>query len=169
MANDGGISFVVEARDDAVELVESEALVGGGLLADVGAMHHLEDLVVVDSVLDLLCDGLQFLEVNDSVLVLVENGEGLSQAVLGLGLSDARGNDVNELFKVDGTVLILKSQDDREDEGVSAVETELLKNFADFLGVNGSTAVLIENLEGLLELVVVFGGEAILPLSGNGF
>ena len=41
-------SLVVELGDDGVELIEGEALIGGGFIVDMGAVHHLEDLVIVD-------------------------------------------------------------------------------------------------------------------------
>ena len=83
-----GGSLVVELADDGVELLEGESLIGGGLLVDVGGVHHLYNIVVVDAIMELLGDALELIEVDGAVLVLVEEREHSPDAVLGLGLSD---------------------------------------------------------------------------------
>lgn len=161
-------SFVVELGDNVVELLKGEAFVGGSLLAYVSAVHHLQDLVVIDPILELLSNCLELLEVNHSVLVLVEQSVDSLQAVSSSGLSDAGGNTINELVEVNGSVFVSKTVDKGQNEGVSAVEAEFLKDLVDFLGVNGATSILIKDFEGLLELVPVLSVEAVLPLSGGG-
>jgi len=52
-----------------------------------------------------------------------------------------------------------KSKDCR----VSLVKSEFLKSFVDLNGVNGSTSVLIKNVEGVSEFVVVFLGQPVFP------
>jgi hypothetical protein len=53
--------------------------------------------------------------------------------------------------------------DEGEDEGVTLVQTELVQDLVDFGGVDGAAAVLVEDLEGLLQVLVVLGSEAVLP------
>lgn len=105
-------SFVVEPGDDAVELLKGEALVGRCLLTYVSAVHHLQDLVVIDPVLDLLSNALELLEVDDSVLVLIEQSKDSLQAVFSPGLSNTGSNAINELVEVNGSVFVSKTVDD---------------------------------------------------------
>lgn len=158
-----GGSFVGELGNDSVELVESDKLVGRGLLADVSAVEQLEELVIIDTVLDPLGNALELLEVNDSILVLVVEGENFLETFLGLGLAYAGADDFKELFEGDCFVLILESKNESEDEGVPLVKSQLLKDFADFGGVDGSATVLVEHSEGFLELIIVLLSKAVLP------
>jgi hypothetical protein len=153
-----GGSFVVELADDGVELIEGEALVGGSLVVDVGAVQHLEDVVVVDGVVELLGNPLELIEINHSVLVLIEQSEGLLQTVPGLGLAHPRRNDIDELILTDRLVLLLQTVDQVQHEGVSAVETEFLQHLVDLHGIDGSTFVLVKYLEGIDQLFIVFSG-----------
>jgi hypothetical protein len=163
-----GSSFVAELADNGVELVKGDTLVGCGLVVDVGAVKQLKKVIIIDVFVELLGDGLELLEVNCSVLVLVVEGKDSLKAVSGLGLTDLGGDSIEELFEVDGLVLILKSVDKVEDEGVSLVEAEFLEDLVNLHGVDGSATVLIEHLKGVLEFVVVLSGETVLPGSGDG-
>jgi hypothetical protein len=157
-------SFVGELGDDSVELIESEAFIGSGFVVDVGAVHKFEEFVIVEVVEELFGDSFELFEVDGSVLVLVEQGEHLLEAVLGLGLTDSVTDDVEELVEVDGSVLVSKSDDEGEDEGVSLVKAEFFKGFVDFSGIDGAASVFVEDFEGVLEFFVVLGGEAVFPV-----
>ena len=158
-----GLSFVGKLGDDPVEFLELDGLAGGGLLVDVGAVEHLEQLVVVEVLVELLGDGLELFEIDGAVLVLVVDGEHAAEAVLGLGFTNLRADDAEELFEADWLVLVSESVDEREDEGVPLVEAQLLEDLVDLTGVDGAASVLVEHLEGALQFVVVLGGEAIFP------
>jgi len=134
----------------------------------VGAVHHLQNLVVINIVLQVFGNLLELLEVNDSVLVLVEEFEDSLNAVLGLDLSDLTGSNVDKLFKTDGLALFFETVDDPEDVGASSVDSQLLQHLIDFGGINGATSVLIKHLEGVLEFVIVLRSETVLPLGGDG-
>lgn len=92
-------------------------------MVDVGGVKHFEDVVVVDSVLDLLGNALELLEVDDSVLILIVQGVESLESVLGFGLSDFGSDDINEFVESDGFVFFFKSVDKDEDEGIPFVET----------------------------------------------
>ena len=153
----------VELGDDLVELLEGEALVGGGVVVDGGAVHHLDDVVVVEVLVELLRDHAELLEVDHPVLVLVEEGEDPADAVLGLGLADARADDVQELGEGDGLVLVAQPVDEGEDEGVPFVEAQLIEHLIDLRGIDGAASVLVEDVEGLLEVLVVLGEQPVFP------
>lgn len=162
-----GSSFVAELADNGVELFKGDTLVGGSLVVDVGAVKHLKEIVIINVFVELLGDSLELLEVNGSVLVLVVEGKNSLKAVSGLGLTDPGGDGIEELFEVDGFVLISESVDKAENEGVSLVEAEFLEDLVDLQGVDGSASVLIEHFEGVLEVFVVLREEAVLPGSGD--
>jgi hypothetical protein len=45
-----------------------------------------------------------------------------------------------------------------EDEGISLVQAEFLQNLVDFSRIDGAATILVEDLEGTLELLIVLGG-----------
>jgi len=49
-------SFVVEFRDDWVEFLKAEALIGSGFVVNVGAVHQLQKIIIIDSIMKLLGD-----------------------------------------------------------------------------------------------------------------
>ncbi len=138
-------------------------------MVDVGRVQHLQKVVIVDAVFQLLGNILELLEVNHSVIILVVESEHSLQTVPGLSLTHSGSNGIKELIKVDGFVLLPNANDEAQDEGVSLVEAELFKDLVDLCGVDGSTAVLIKDVERLLELFVVLSMEAVFPGSGGGF
>ena len=80
-------SFVGEFRHNRIEFFKGEALVSWGLVVDVSAVQHFDDLV------------------------FVKQGEDFLEAVFSLGLSHMRSNAVHKLIKVNGFVLILEGAD----------------------------------------------------------
>lgn len=51
-------------------------------------MQHLNDVVIVEVLVKLLRNDSEFLEVNDSILILIEEGKDSSDSIFGLCLSD---------------------------------------------------------------------------------
>lgn len=135
----------------------------------MGAVHHLENFVVVDAVLEVLGNFLELLEVDNSILVLVEELEDSLEAVLGLALADLAGGNVDKLVKTDGLALFFEAIDDPEDVGAPPVDSELFKDLIDFGRVDCAAAILVKDLKGLFQLVVVLGRESVFPLGGDCF
>ena len=79
-------------------------------MVDVGGVKHFEDVVVVDSVLDLPGNAFELLEVDDSVLILIVQGVESLESVLGFGLSDFGSDDINEFVESDGFVFFFNTQ-----------------------------------------------------------
>ena len=123
----------------------------------MGAVHHLEDFVVVDSVLKIFSDAFELFKVDHSVIVLVEKSENSLDSVLGLAFTNLTGSNVNELIKIDGFALLFKAVDDPQNVGASSVDSQFFKNLIDFWGINCAATILIKDFEGLLELVIVLG------------
>jgi hypothetical protein len=129
----------------------------------MGAVEHFEEVIISEIFVELFGDDFEFFEIDGSILVLVEQSEDSLEPVLGFGLTNARGDDVEELLEGDGLVLIPKTVDERKDEGIALVESELLQNLVDFSWVDGAAVVLIEDLEGVLELLVILTQESVFP------
>jgi hypothetical protein len=132
-------------------------------VVDGRTVHHLKDIVIVKVFVQLLGDGSELLEVDHAILVFVEDTEDFLEAVLGLGLSDFRANDVQELRELNWLVLVPERMDQRKDERVSLVKSQLIENLVDLSGINTAATVLVEDVKGLLQLVIIFSGEAVLP------
>jgi hypothetical protein len=126
-------------------------------------VHHLKDIVIVKVFVQLLGDGSELLEVDHAILVFVEDTEDFLEAVLGLGLSDFRANDVQKLRELNWLVLVPERMDQRKDERVSLVKSQLIENLVDLSGINTAATVLVEDVKRLLQLVIIFSSEAVLP------
>lgn len=87
-------SLVGELADDGVELLKGEALVSSSLVVYVSAVKHLQDIVVIKSVMELLGNVLELFEVNYAVLIFVKKSKQYFQAGLGLCLTHSRRNSV---------------------------------------------------------------------------
>lgn len=136
----------------------------------MGAVEHLEQVVVVEVLVKLLGDGLELLEIDGSVLVLVVERKHAAESVFGLGFTNLRADDAEEFLEADWLVLVSKRVDERKDEGISLIQAQFLEDLVDLSRIDGSTSVLVEHLEGTLEVLVVLGSEAIFPGKlGRGF
>ena len=149
--------------DDVVELIEGEAVVALGAVDDVGVVHHLGDLVVVHGLAQFPGDPLEGVEVDHAGALLVPELEHLAQSLATLAVAGLRSHDLEELVELDGAVEGSESLDHLEHDGAAALETELLEHLLDFFGVDGSSSVGVEQLEGLLEGVIVVLADAVSP------
>ena len=109
----------------------------------------------------LLRDNFELFEVHSSVLVLVEKGEDFAKSILGLGLTNFATNEVEELGESDRFIFVSETGDKTDNEGVSLVKTKFFKSLVDFCGVNAAALIFVEDLEGVLELFVVWGGGSV--------
>lgn len=81
-------SFAGKVGNNSVELIESEAFIGSSLLVNASAVHHLQNVVIIDAFLQVFANIFEFLEVNNSVLVLVEHLEDSLKAIFGFAFSN---------------------------------------------------------------------------------
>lgn len=116
--------------------------------------------------MQLAYNRLELLKINNSVSVVIEQGENSPQAILGLGFSNLGSNAIDELIEVNGLVFVLEPVDELQDERIPLVKTQLLKDFVDFTGVDSATGILIENIKSALELFPVFRSKSVLPGGG---
>ena len=89
----------------------------------MGAVQHLQQIIVVYVFLQLLSDGLELLKIENSVLIDVVNCKNTLASVLGLALSHLVADDVEEFVEADGSVGVPEGVDEREDEGVPLVHS----------------------------------------------
>ena len=107
MIYDNMAESFVEFGDDSVEFVEVNILVCGSFLVDMGAVQHLQKVIIIDSILQPLGNSLELLKVKNSVFILVIKSEHFLDSILGLGLAHSRADDIKELIKGNCSVLIL--------------------------------------------------------------
>ena len=160
------VSFVVELRHNSVKLIKTDNLVRLSLLVNMRTVHHLQNVVVVQIVLQFLAHHLELLKVNRPVPILVEQIEYSFHPIFGLRLSNSGTNYVQKLIEVDWAFSISKSTYKLKDEGVSLANSKFFKSFVDLSRVDGSTTILIKDFEGIFELIIVFRGDSILPGGG---
>ncbi len=148
---------------DGVELLEVEVVVVVGAVDNVGVVHHLSQVLVVHGLAQLSGNSLEALEVDVAVSLLVPDLEHSGQSFAGFAVAHFRADDLEELVEIDGFVDVLEAVDDLEDDFASALQAQLLEDGLDFDWVDGSSSVLIEQVEGGFELVVVVLAESVLP------
>lgn len=137
----------------------------------MGAVEHLQDLVVIDSILQPFGNVLELVEVQHTVLIGVVDGEHSLASVLGLDLTNSAAHDVQVLLEGQGFVLVPQGVDQVQDELVSALSSEVLKSLGDFSGVNGAGIVVVKDVEGVKKVIVVFLADSVFPcgrLGGGG-
>lgn len=93
----------------------------------MSAVQHFQNLVVVKGFLNPFSNCFEFLEINDSVFILVENGEDSSQTVFSLSLSNSATDGIEELFETDWFVLVSKASDETQNEGISFVDSQFFE------------------------------------------
>jgi len=138
--------------------------VGFGAVHDVGVVHHLGQLVVVEGLAQLTGNSLEAVEVSESASRLVPDVEDLGDSLARLGVADLGADDFEELVELDGSVHFPQSVDHFENNLASAFQAEFVENLFDFNWVDGSSSVFVEEVEGGFELLVVGFIETILPV-----
>jgi len=88
----------------------------------VGAVQHFQKVVVGEVLVERAGHCLELLEIDESVLVLVEKAEHSPQPVLGLGFTNSRADDVQEFLEADRVVGISEPVNQRQNERISLVE-----------------------------------------------
>jgi hypothetical protein len=75
-------------------------------LVDEGAVHHFQQVVVVDGVSQRSGNGLELFEIDDSVFVFIVEGKDSFDSVFGFILTDSGGDNVNELVEIEWFIFI---------------------------------------------------------------
>ena len=158
-------SFLIpEGRYDEVKLLGVETFVAASLTVDEGTVHHFEEIVISQFVLSkFLCYDLHLVVSDFSCSFGVIKVENALDSILGFDVSHLGGNDIDELFHTDRSVLLSESHDKLKQERISLTDSKICKSLIDFLRINGSTSVLVIDFECFFELLVVSWGESFLP------
>lgn len=130
--------------DDLVEILKSECFVGLGFVGDIDTVHHFHDVIVSEVFSDEFRNLLQLIETDFSRLLLVIQVEHSLDAVPCFHFACFFADDLNKLVEVQDFVLLPQRPDDIVNVRVSVIKSHILQDFDDFLRVNGSTAILIE-------------------------
>lgn len=160
-------SFVGKLGDDSVEFVEGDSLIWGSFLIDVSAVQQLQKIVIIEVLVQLLWDGFEFFEINETVLVSVKLTEDSLQTGFGLGLTNSCSDNAQELLEGDGVVNVSQTVDEGQNEGVSLFKAEFFQNLVDLGGINAATVILVKDFKGILEIFVVLVGQSVFPGSGS--
>ena len=118
-------------------------------------MHQLGDLVVVEGLPKLFGDSLEAVKVDHSVSFGVPQVEYFLESLPGFIITNLRADDLQELIELDGPVELSESVDHLEDDLAAAGQTQLLQHLFNLAGINGSSSVLIEQIEGFFQGVVI--------------
>lgn len=82
-----GRSFI-ELGDDGIKLLEAKALIGRSSAVNGCIMHHLEQIIISQILMQLLGNSFEFLKVHNSILILVVNGKHSANSVFGFCFSN---------------------------------------------------------------------------------
>lgn len=149
--------------DDGVELFETEVVVGFSCIHDVSIVHHFSEFFIVKGLSELSCDSLEAIEVNAAIVFSVPQLVDLGDAIPGFDVADFGAHDLEEFFKLDGFVHFPKTIDHISNDFASALETKLFENLLDFDWVNSSSSILIEEIKGGFELLIIILIKPVLP------
>lgn len=140
--------FII-GRDNVIELIEGDRLVGSGLILHKYSMHHLHNLLLCHWFSNLPSYGLQLLELNHTCLLLIIQVEYSPQAILCLHLASIGAHNIDKVIKRKRPVGLAHSCNNIHNIGVAVCEAHLLQHFGDFGGFNCAAVVDVEDEEGL--------------------
>lgn len=120
-------------------------------------VDYLQHFVVVYVVPHQPRQALQVLELQQFIFVFVQVLEDRAHAFFGFDIAHFRHHQLQELFEVDWFVLGLQTADQAVDEGVFSAFAQLSQDLIDLFGVDEAGMVLVEEVEGVLEALVLFG------------
>lgn len=115
-------------------------------------VHHFHDFIVIHSFAQLSCCDFHFLEINVPASIVIVQGEYTLEAIDCFAISQSAVNNFQKFLEVDGPIFGLKVIYHVEDDLISFIEAELLKDFLNLFGIDFSAIVLIEEIEGRFEL-----------------
>lgn len=96
------ISFF--AGDDLIELIQAEIFIGFGVINDVGVLHHLLEFIIVEGLTKFPGDAFKALDVSNTVSLGVPHVEHLANTFPRSAVTGLRGNDLQELVELYGSV-----------------------------------------------------------------
>ena len=158
---------VVIVRDHLIEFIKSKFVIWLGLLANENAVHQLQKCVIVQILSNWSWDLLKLLESDHSCFFLVIKLPNSLKTISGSVFSNLCANHIDELLECEVLIGLSHGPEDFNDVGISLVETNLFKNFDNFLRVNDATSVFIKDKEDISQLFVVLGTDSVSPGCGN--
>ena len=142
---------------DVVEIIRGNCCVS----VRVGAVNHLLKFLVSHSLTELACDTTQVSDGDGTCAIIVEESENFVDILAGVPVAHTGGHHIEELLEIDVVVLIFVEVSNHLVDGlVLSLEAKGLHGGAELTGVDGTTAVGIEKIEGLLDLLNLILGKA---------
>jgi len=120
----------------------------------ISFINHLLDLVVGHVLAELLGHPLEVLEGDFAGLVIIEESEGFEHLLAGVTLSHFLGHHVQKFWEVDhATAIAVCIGNHFSDFLFLGLEPERSHGHLQLLGVDGPTAVSVEQIKGLLDFL----------------
>merc|ERR1719498_910197 len=146
---------------DAQELL----LVNFPIAITVSLIDHLLKLLIGHPLTQLLRDALQVLEGNLAGLIIVEEAERLQDFVLRVPVQDLVRHHLQELLVLDGAgAIVIHIRNHFLDLFLLWFEAERAHRDLQLLRINGARAIGIEEVEGLLDLLLLLFSQLLLLL-----
>lgn len=162
-------SFVGKLRYDSFEFLEGDSITQGSFLTDMSAVQHFKQIIIIDTFFNPFSHFFELFIVNHSVFILIKKIKDSFKAIFCFGISHFCSNGIQEFIKVDWLIFVSQTLDYREDEGISLIDSELLKSFIDFSGINRTTTIFIKNVECGIEFLVILRGKSFFPTKSFGW
>lgn len=119
----------------------------------VRPLNHLLELAILHRLSQLLGHPPQTLKSDVAAVLLVEELEDLADILLGVPITHPRGHQVQEFPELDGARVVGVEVVDHLVNGlVAGLQAQSVHGIFQFLGVDGTTLVSIEEIEGFLDL-----------------
>ena len=124
------------------------------ITVSVGLIDHLLDLVVSHVLSEFFCYPLKIFERNFAGLIIIEESESLEHLLAGVALSHFLGHHVQEFWEVDHATSIAVSIGNHfSDFLFLRLEAQSPHGNLELLGIDGPTAVSVEQVKGLLDFL----------------
>mmetsp|Transcript_42265 Transcript_42265/g.92088 ORF Transcript_42265/g.92088 Transcript_42265/m.92088 type:complete len:217 (+) Transcript_42265:110-760(+) len=147
---------------DAQELL----LVHLAIAITICLINHLLELLIRHSLPQLLCDALQVLEGDLASLVIIKKAEGLEDLVLGIAVQNLVSHHFEELLVANGAApVVIHVRNHLLDLLFLGLKAERAHGHLEFLSVNLTRSISVEEVEGLFDLLLLLFGELFLFLA----
>merc|ERR1719272_2783753 len=132
----------------------------------IGFVNHFLKLLVSHALAELLRDSLQVLEGDLAGLVIIEEAECLQDLVFGIPVQDLMSHHFQELLVANGaTSIVVDIGDHLLDLLLLGLKAKCTHGDLQLLGVDLSRAIGVEEVEGLLDLLLLLLGQFLLLLA----
>jgi hypothetical protein len=150
-----------------VKLLESKGFVGLGVFCYENTVHQLQNVIVSHVFTDELYDLFELLKANLSFLLFIVKIENSFNAILGPAVTGFLADNFNKFIKVQDLILLSQCPHNVQDVWIAVRKTQVLKYFNDFLWIDGSASILVEDEKDVTDLVIILRTDPVFPCGGD--